>query len=248
MPWFDNEDFWRELYPCMFPPERFDAAAREVECVLQLARVTEGAVLDLCCGPGRHSVELAHRGFHVTGVDASAYLLARARERAGQSKAGIEWIQEDMRNFQRPQAFDLVCVLFTSFGYFDSDEENLQVLRNAHNSLKPGGALVIDVVGKERLARVWQKSIVSELADGTVLVQLPQVSEDWTRVSNKWLLIKDGTAQTFHFQHAIYSGRELKDMLLRTGFDSVEIFGNLQGAPYGLDAERLVAVARKASR
>jgi SAM-dependent methyltransferase len=245
MEWFENEDFWRELYPYMFPPERLEAATMEVDQVLRLAQVTNGAVLDLCCGPGRHAVEFAQRGFHVTGVDASAYLLARADERAGRFKVQVEWVQDDMRRFRRHLRFDLVCILFTSFGYFDTDDENLQVARNVLDSLKPGGVLVIDVIGKERLARNWQNSLISEFTDGTLLVQLPQVSRAWTRVSTKWLLIKERTVRTFQFEHTIYSARELEALILRAGFEKVEIFGSLQGAPYGLDAERLVAVARK---
>lgn len=245
MEWFENENFWRELYPYMFPPERFEAGAREVECVQQLARLSQGAVLDLCCGPGRHSVEFAKRGFRVTGVDASLYLLEQARQRASECKADIEWVKEDMRRFRRPSAFDLACSLFTSFGYFEAADEDLQVLRNAYDSLKPGGAFVMDVVGKEKVARNWQNSLTTEFPDGTLLVQIPKVARNWTRISNKWLLVRNGQAQTFAFEHTIYSGGELRDLLLRAGFGSIELYGNLQGAPYGLEAERLIAVARK---
>ena len=246
MEWFEDEDFWRELYPYMFPPERFQAAAKEVECLLQLAQVTGGGVLDLCCGPGRHSVEFAKRGFHVTGVDTSDYLLERARERAEEFKVQVEWVKDDMRHFRRHAAFQLACILFTSFGYFEDDDENLQVARTVHESLRPGGVLITDVIGKERLARNWRDSLSSEFPDGTLLVQLPQVSRAWSRIASKWLLIKDGKCRTFHFQHTIFSARELQDLMLRAGFETVDVFGNLQGAPYGLDAERLIAVARKA--
>jgi len=246
MEWFEDESFWRELYPYMFPPDRFSAAAKEVECVLQLAHVTEGAILDLCCGPGRHSVEFAKRGFHVTGVDASTYLLERARERAEEFKVQVELVKDDMRHFRRDAAFELACILFTSFGYFEHDHENLQVVCNAHESLKPGGVLIIDVIGKERIARNWRDSLSSEFPDGTLLIQLPQVSRAWSRIASKWLLIRDERSRTFQFEHTIFSARELQDLILSAGFENVETFGNLQGAPYGLDAERLIAVARKA--
>jgi SAM-dependent methyltransferase len=247
MQWFENEDFWRELYPYMFPPSRFEAAASEVDSVLQLAKIPKGKVLDLCCGPGRHSVEFARRGFKVTGVDASTFLLARARERASASKVTVEWIHHDMRHFCGPSSFDLACCMFTSFGYFESAEENEKVARNLYESLRPDGVLIIDVIGKERIARIWKDSIVTEFADGALLVQLPKVVKDWTRLSNRWLLTKDGIARTFQFEHAIYSGKELRDLLLRSGFKSVELYGSLQGIPYGLEAERLIAVARRNS-
>ena len=150
-----------------------------------------------------------------------------------------------MRRFVRPGKFNLACNLFSSFGYFEREEDNLQVLRNLCESLAGGGVLVMEMLGKERLARVWKDSICADLPDGSVLLQRPRVGENWTRVHNQWRLIKEGTARSFEFQHYIYSGRELQDRLMVAGFKSLELYGDLQGLPYGLDALRLVAVARK---
>ena len=86
-----------------------------------------------------------------------------------------------------------------------------------------------------------------EHADGSVLIQRPKVLADWCRIGNDWTLVRDGQASTFHFEHNIYSGRELKDRLLASGFSSVRLFGDLKGSPYDRDAARLVAVARKSS-
>jgi SAM-dependent methyltransferase len=72
-----------------------------------------------------------------------------------------------MRSFVRRAAFDLACNMFTSFGYFKDEEDNLKVLRNIYESLKESGVLVIEVLGKERLARTWLNTISSQLADGT---------------------------------------------------------------------------------
>jgi SAM-dependent methyltransferase len=247
MEWFENEDFWGDFYSFMFPPERFAAAKEEVSRIVALAQCSGGSLLDLCCGPGRHAVEFARSGFQVTGVDRSPFLLERAREHASGTGVSIEWIMEDMRNFVRPAAFDLACNLFTSFGYFKEEQDNLRVLRNVHQSLKENGVLVIEVVGKERLARTWQNTISSELADGSLMVQRPQLRDDWSRVYSDWILVKDGCTRNFSFEHTIYSGRELKDCLLSCGFGQVQLFGGLQGSPYNLEATRLVAVARKSS-
>ena len=111
----------------------------------------------------------------------------------------------------RPSTFDLACTLFTSFGYFKDEQDDLRVLRNIHQSLKDTGVLVIEVVGKERLARAWQNTISTELADGSLLVQRPQIRDDWCRVYSEWILVKDGCSRSFGFEHTIYSGRELKD-------------------------------------
>src|ERR1700727_700124 len=115
MEWFESEDFWREFYSYMFSAERFAAAKDEVSRIMALTQSTGGNLLDLCCGPGRHAVEFAQRGFQVTGVDQSPFLLNQAREHASATGASVELIKEDMRRFVRPEAFDLACNLFTSF-------------------------------------------------------------------------------------------------------------------------------------
>lgn len=244
--WFADDEFWRELYPYMFPAERMAASAEQVSQVLALAGLQNPVVLDLCCGPGRHSVEFAKRGLAATGVDRSPFLLDRARERAAEAGIGVEWILEDMRDFRRPQAFDLACSIFTSFGYFEAEEDDLRVLRNVHESLKPGGVFVMEMIGKERLARIWKDSICMEFPDAFIVAR-PRLRDDWTRVDNEWTLVKDGRARTFRFEHALYSGRELKDRLCSSGFAEVRLYGGLDGSPFGLDAQRLVAVARKAA-
>ena len=245
MEWFESDDFWRDLYPFMFSGDRFAAAKDEVTQILALTQSTAGRLLDLCCGPGRHSVEFAERDFTVTGVDRSPFLLDIARRRGAENGVSIEWISQDMRQFVRPDSFDLACNLFTSFGYFEDEQDDLRVLRNIHASLKDGGVLVMELLGKERLARVWQNSSCDDLPDGGVLLQRRQLRDDWSRILSEWTLIKDGHARTFTFEHAVYSGRELKDRLLQCGFGSVQLYGSLAGAPYDQDAARLVAVARK---
>ena len=125
MEWFESEDFWRDFYPFMFSAERFAAAAEDVNQILALTQCDGGSVLDLCCSPGRHSVEFARRDLQVTGVDRSPFLLERARAYAAESGISMELVQEDMRNFVRPQSFDLACNLFTSFGYFKDERENV---------------------------------------------------------------------------------------------------------------------------
>jgi SAM-dependent methyltransferase len=244
MEWFEDEDFWRDLYPAMFPPDRFEVADQQVNQIVELIRFEGATILDMCCGPGRHSTSFARRGFKVTGVDLSEFLLERARGRAAEFGVEAEWIREDMRRFHRPKAFDLACSLFTSFGYFEDEQDDLKVLRNVRDSLVPNGIFVIEILGKERLARVWQNSQCNQLPDGSLVVQRPEVRADWTRVRNEWILIKDGHTKSFHFEHTVYSGRELKDRLLQAGFGEVALYGDLEGKPYGLDANRLVAVAR----
>jgi len=243
--WFDDESFWRELYPYMFSRARMAQGAADVDGALALARPRGRSALDLCCGPGRCAIVLAHRGFSVTGVDRTSFLLAKARSRARRERVLVEWVRADMRDFVRPGAFDVALSMFTSFGYFDDKEQDVDVLRHVAASLKPGGAFVVDVVGKEFLARVFQPTTSEVLADGSTLFQRHEVFDDWTRVRNEWTLVRRGRARTFRFHHTIYSGDELRERLKRAGFDEVELYGSLAGEPYGPASPRLVAVARR---
>jgi SAM-dependent methyltransferase len=157
--WFENEALWKDFYPFLFAEERLRLGADEAAQALALAGITAAAgkaALDLCCGPGRHAVPLAQRGIRVTGVDRAALLLDRARTRASLAAVDVEWVQADMREFRRPAAYDLALSLFTSFGFFAAPEDDLLVLRNVRQSLRPGGVLVMDLMGKENLARVFQ--------------------------------------------------------------------------------------------
>jgi SAM-dependent methyltransferase len=243
--WFDNESFWRELYPFMFSDRRFADATDQVAKLLKLAKPRGKSALDLCCGPGRCSIALAKRGFSVTGVDRTKFLLDKARAKARAARVKIEFLQQDMRDFLRPNSFNLALSMFTSFGYFDDKHEDQLVLQNIFKSLKPGGVCVIELLGKERLAKVLQPTNSTTLPNGTVIVERHEIFDDWTRIRNEWLLIRNGRTKSFKFHHTIYSGQELRDLLQRAGFASVSLYGDLSGSPYGPDSERLVALARK---
>ena len=241
--WFADESFWAEIYPFEFPAPVVDAGVTQVDKAIALSGVRGGDALDLGCGPGRHAIPLARRGFRVTAVDLSAFHLTKARERAEAAQAAVEFVQSDMRAFVRADAFDLAVSLFTSFGYFEDPLDDLRVLRHVHQSLRPGGVLVMDVTSKERLARVLHPTLSQRAVDGALLVQRHQIVEDWTGVRNEWTVVRDGRARTFEFLLRIYSGQELRALLGAAGFATVTLYGSLDGRPYDLEAERLVAVA-----
>jgi SAM-dependent methyltransferase len=190
-------------------------------------------------------VLLSQQGYQVTGVDRSSFLMDKARQRAAEFKVQAEFVLQDMREFVRPQAYDLALSLFTSFGYFQEKQEDMQVLRNIHTSLKRGGALVMDLMSKEIIAAVFQPTRSEVHADGVLFVQRCEIVDDWRRVRNEWLLIRENQASRFQFEHTIYSGRELKDRLVQVGFEPVELYGDLCGLKYGPEAKRLVVVAYK---
>lgn len=243
--WFESESFWTAMFPFMFPETSFAAAAENVPKIAALTGVSGGNVLDLACGPGRYAIPLAQAGYLVTAVDRTRFLLDHARERASRAGANVEWIEQDMRQFLRPAAFDLALNVFTSFGYFDDEAENRRVLENIHASLKPGGAFVLDHLGKEVLAARFQPTRSESSPDGTILIHRQSIIDDWSRIEAEWILVAEGRASTYRIRHWLYSGREIRDLLTDVGFADVSLYGTLEGAPYDPQAQRLIAVARK---
>jgi SAM-dependent methyltransferase len=243
--WFEDDAFWELTYPFLFPEDPLAAAETEVGGLQKLVEAPFNRVLDLCCGPGRHSVYLAQRGAKVTGVDRSSFLLAKARALAEAEGQSIEWVQDDMRTFVRPEAFDLVINLCSSFGYFKKADEDIAVLQNVYSSLAPGGYLVLELRGKEIFARGFTPSGVEKGKDGTLFVQLREITDDWSRIRSHWVFVRDQQATHVRIDHALYSGRELADLLKRAGFEQVRLFGGLDGTPYDANAKRLAIVAVK---
>jgi SAM-dependent methyltransferase len=245
MAWFDDDAFWTTYASFIYSEERLRSAPEDVERVLALAGASQPDVLDLGCGTGRHAVAFAARGCRVIGVDRTAFALDQARAYAKQQGAGVEFVLGDMREFTRPASFDLVVNLFTSFGYFEDPDDDRRVLRNMHESLRPGGTLVIDVMGKETLARIYQETRSAVSPDGTLMFWKTAISDGWTRVKGEWYAVRAGTVRLFHVDHTIYSGQELRTALRECGFSDVRLFGDFNGREYGVDAMRLVAVARR---
>jgi SAM-dependent methyltransferase len=244
-PWFENDAFWAAFRPSMFGEERWQMAARDVEPLSELLHLKPGArVLDLPCGPGRFSIELARRGFKVTGVDRTVLYLNEARKRARQQKLDVEFVREDMRRFVRAKAFDACINMYTSIGYFEDPADDLKVCRNVYRSLRPGGRFLIQAGGKEWLARVFRPRDWREEA-GAFILEERKVLPGWTGLENRWILIQKGKASEFQFNLRIYSGGELRDLLMQAGFAKVDVHGDIDGRPYDDTSRWLVAVGRK---
>ena len=154
--WYNDDSFWLALEPFMFTKERWEGTPDEVDLLLELIELSSGAVIcDVGCGPGRFSLEFARRGFQVTVIDRTLPYLESGRKRAADEGLAIEFVQADMRSFVRPNAHDCAISMYTTFGYFEDAADNRQVLENIHRSLKDGGILVIEMIGKEILARIF---------------------------------------------------------------------------------------------
>lgn len=242
--WHEDDAFWTQNGPQMFTGKRLEGTAKEIDGVLALLSLSPGSsILDLPCGPGRHSMELAARGYRVTAVDRTREYLDGARRKADAANLSIEWIQDDMRHFVRPSAFDAVINYYTSFGYFADPEDDRRVLQNFRTSLKPGGTLLLELLGKEILARTFKPKTWQQEPDGTLILFDNKICQNWTWLEGRWMHVRDGRVDTHCISHRIYSAAELLALLKEVGFGECRVYGSITGTPYDHEAERMVIVA-----
>lgn len=241
--WHEDDEFWESLAPGMFSPTCLESAAVEVEALLELASISpRSRILDLCAGVGRHAVELAKRGHRVTAVDRTAAYIETTSRSAAEAGVKLEAIAQDARTFVREQAYDVVLNLFTSFGYFADKNDDLTVARHMLASLDPKGVAIIDLAGKELVAKNFKGRWWWE-AEGVFVAEERSVTEDWTALRSRWVVFRDGERREFKGLQRVYSGAELRALLLQAGFARVELYGDFEGAPYDANARRLIALA-----
>jgi SAM-dependent methyltransferase len=243
--WHNQDAFWELFGPILFDPSRLAAAPAEVEKIVKLLSIEERAtVLDLACGPGRHSLEFARRGCAVTGVDRTATFIEQARAEAAQRGLNVTFVLDDMRDVRAPDSFDVIVNLFGSFGYFENADDDRQVVRNMHASLRAGGRFLIETAGKEIVAGHFREREWSEVGDLLILSE-KKASQHWRRIETRWIVIQG--AQRFEHRVSVrsYSAVELSSLLLECGFGDVRVYGSLDGTEYDQAAQRLVVVGQK---
>lgn len=144
--WYEHS--FGEDYLLVYKHRDARGAKHEVHQMISWLNLPLGAkVLDLCCGMGRHSMALHEAGYEVTGIDLSEVLLREAQRNDPDNH--ITWLRSDMRDLPLAGGYDAVLNLFTSFGYFEHDEEHIQVLQEIYRLLKPGGRFLIDFLNPE---------------------------------------------------------------------------------------------------
>lgn len=243
--WHTEDSFWQALEPFMFNEERWTGTVHEVDLLLELVDLDpEAYVCDIGCGPGRFSLELSRRGFQVIGVDRTEFYLESGRMRAAKENLDLNFMKADMRSFVRPNAFDGVISMYTTMGYFEDPAENLQVLKNIYRSLREKGVLLIELMGKEVLARIFVDRGWDQVGN-VFFLQERKVNKDWSWMENRWILLDGQKRIEYQVNHWIYSAVELREMLQDVGFTGIQIYGNLAGGQYDQTADRLIAVAYK---
>ena len=245
IPWYENDKNLEEWSSVIFNSWVMAETSDDVDNVITLLDIKPGDnILDLCCGIGRHSLELARRGFQVTGVDRMHTYLEKARESADQDGLSIEFVKDDMRQFCHPETYDAIINMYTSFSYFEDPEEDRQVVLNAYNSLRKGGALLIQMYGKETFARIFRERDWVEI-DGKLLIMERKITNNWGWLENKWILIDGDKRLENNWSHRFYSGTEIYSLVKNCGFSHVYVYGDLSGNPYDHTAQGLVTVGIK---
>ena len=218
-----------------------ELSSAQAELLWTTLRLEKGAeVLDVPCGHGRIANRLAVRGARVTGLDADALFLARAREEAAELGVDVDYLQGDMRELPWLDRFDAVVNWFTSFGYFD-DEGNRAWLETARRTLKPGGRLVLDVHSRDVFMRNRGAANVLE-RDGDLVVDRHRFDiETGREVTERWI-VRGGRVRKSEYSVRFYTFTELRDLLLDVGFAAVHAVGH-DGEPLTLETRRMVVVA-----
>lgn len=216
---------------------------RQAELVWSLLELEPGMeVLDLACGHGRIANRLAERGVRVTGLDATPLFLARARADAAARGVQVEYVEGDMRRLPWSERFDRIVNWFTSFGYFEDDENRL-VLRESHRALKPGGQLAIENNNLAELLGRWQPAQIVE-RDGNFAIDRSRFDPTTGRAKTDRVIVRDGRTRRFEFSVRMFVAAELRDWLLEAGFLEVDVYDQ-EGEPLTIQGRRMISIAHR---
>ncbi len=219
-----------------------------LETILGLKPSSELEILDVPCGHGRHAVELAARGYNVTGFELNHFFLRHAESMATRENVPVHFVQGDMRQLPFLSEFDVVLNLFTALGYFDSDREDEKFFSGVYRSLKPGGVFVIDFINQGWLLRNYQTSGWRELNDGTLVIVERSFDYLEGRTNDvRTTITKDGTRSVQKLRHRVYAPHELITMGQRVGFTLKSSYGGFKDIPLALDSKRMILVFEKPS-
>jgi SAM-dependent methyltransferase len=246
-PWYE-EFYGRDYIQALVPS--LTNSKKEAEFAANTLGMKPGdQVLDLCCGHGRHTVILAARGIAVTGQDQSAEYLADARTAAEGINVDLPLVQSDMRTIPFEGKFDFVINMFTSFGYFDTDDDDRKVLSEIAKCLKPGGRVLIDLINRDWVIANNGPSDRRVNADGTVVLEQRSLNLETNRNEVRFTFIDpDGTRrESFGHRIRLYTLHEITQMMDEVGLEVLEVLGGFDSEPHTPSSRRMIVVARKLS-
>ena len=241
-PWYRS--WFGEEYLRLYPHRDLDEAREAVELLAQWAGPAPGArVLDLACGAGRHLGFLREKGWVAVGLDLSLPLL---REAWGATGDGF-LVRGDMRHLPfGPGSFQVVASFFTSFGYFEKEEEDREVLGEIGRVLAPGGHVLLDFLNAERVRGTLVPRDEEEVEGERVIQE--RTLQHGGRLVEKRIEIHRGTGgppRVFRERVRLYDPPELETLLAERGLTVVKRFGDYRGTPFSEGSPRLILLARE---
>lgn len=244
--WY-KEWFSDRLYLDIYSHRNEEEAGHMIDLIQRNIDISTGAkVLDVACGAGRHSLQLAKRGFHVTGFDLSEFLISEAKKTLAVAKENdlkVKFLIKDMRNFNFKNSFDLAVNIFTSFGYFDNDEENFSVIKNISGSLRKGGYFVFDFINSENIKSKLVPKSRNKFGDIEVIQK--------RRIENGFIIKdikvnKSGEIRYFNEILKLYNSKELMKCFNKFNFNIKKLFGDYYGNKFHeKKSKRLIIIAQK---
>jgi ubiquinone/menaquinone biosynthesis C-methylase UbiE len=246
MYWWENyfDEIYLKIYSFIDTPE---ANQKQVEFIEKALGLEKGhKILDLACGQGRHAILLAKRGYNITGLDYSEYLLSVARKRAENEKVKINFMKGDMRELPFENEFDAIYMFFTSFGYF-SDKDNFKVLKEVSRSLKKGGKFLIDLSNPIMVVKNFQYESWILTKEGIICLEQNEFDPIKMRTRTLRIVFKGGK-EIDRKEHIVrlYTPSELSFLMELVGLKAIKFYGDWRDfSEYNENSRRLIIIAEK---
>ena len=242
--WF-KDWFNSTYYHLLYNHRDEEEASAFIQLLVEQLNLPNGSrVLDLACGKGRHSITLSNLGFNVLGVDLAEDSINAANETA---KENLSFEVADMRNLEGIGQFDAVFNLFTSFGYFEDDNDQLKVLQQVNSILRPGAVFTIDFLNQHlvRTGLVPNAAIKRTLDSKEITFHITKELNE-NRVVKTIDFFAEGKNHKFQERVRLISKQELIEWMTVSGFDIIYTFGDYYLNDFELETSpRLLIVARK---
>jgi len=244
--WFNKA--FDENYLESLPDSLRKQSRMEARFAQDALRLRKGAhILDVGCGFARHAIELAKRGYEVTGLDRSELMLGRAQFGAEKAGTSLTLVLADMRELAEREVYDAAILMGQSFGYFD-DRGNLEVLQRVHQALKPRGRLLLEVMNRDRVLNElprstwWQRS-------GRLYLDESEADYEQSRLCVKRTIIFDDgrTPVERYLDIRLYGVHELQALLTMAGFRCAQISGSYhhRGVFFPRESRLMIALAER---
>jgi len=241
-----TDDFFETEFGRVIATRSAEMTQQEVEFIVEKTGLSPGAnVLDACCGYGRHSIELARRGYEVVGIDRFESYLNEARKRAASEDVEVEFVSMDVRELSFERKFDLVINMWTSFGVFD-DETNASIVQKFKDCLIDGGKLFIELINRDWIIKNFQPRGWWPGDEDLIVIEERSFDLSTSVISSIWRYLEGGELrEESPMELRVYSCHELTALLRNCGFCDVEAFGDVEGGPVTFDSRMMRLVAAR---